>query len=74
MAFAFETIGVRRLEARAAVENGRGNAALRKVGAIPEGILRGAFVKDGVEYDQVMWSVLATDWQYAALPLSVSIH
>jgi ribosomal-protein-alanine N-acetyltransferase len=74
MAFAFDTIGVRRLEARASVANARGNGALRKVGAVPEGILRGAFVKDGVHHDQVMWSVLATDWKFAALPLAVSIH
>src|SRR5215510_9717053 len=32
--FAFETIGVHRLEARASVENGRGNGALRKIGAV----------------------------------------
>src|SRR5687768_10656705 len=31
--FAIDTVGVRRLEARAAVANGRGNGALRKLGA-----------------------------------------
>src|SRR5687767_6482348 len=35
--FAFDTLGVHRLEARAAVENGRGNGALAKVGAVKEG-------------------------------------
>ena len=35
--FAFETVGVHRLEARAAVKNGRGNGALRKIGAVQEG-------------------------------------
>src|SRR5829696_8968415 len=34
--FAFETLGVHRLEARAAIRNGRGTAALRKVGAVQE--------------------------------------
>src|SRR5258706_15750321 len=34
--FAFETIGVHRLEARAAVKNGRGNGALKKLGAVQE--------------------------------------
>jgi RimJ/RimL family protein N-acetyltransferase len=72
--FAFETIGVRRLEARAAVENGRGNGALRKVGAVPEGILRDAFVKDGVHYDQVMWSILASDRKLSAPRPAVSVH
>jgi len=57
--FAFETVGVQRLEARASVENGRGNGALRKVGAVPEGILRASFIKDGRAHDQVMWSITA---------------
>ena len=35
--FAFETVGVHRLEARSAVANGRGNGALRKMGAVQEG-------------------------------------
>ena len=35
--FAFEKIGVHRLEARAAVANGRGNGALAKIGAVKEG-------------------------------------
>ena len=44
--FAFDTIGVHRLEARAAVKNGRGNGALRKMGAVQEGLLRKSFQKD----------------------------
>ncbi len=38
--FVFNTLGVHRLEARAAVLNGRGNRALQKIGALKEGILR----------------------------------
>ena len=45
--FAFDVIGARRLEARAAVANGRGNGALRKVGAVPEGMLRRSFLRNG---------------------------
>ncbi len=45
--FAVETLGVRRLEARAAVANGRGNGALRKLGAVQEGVLRRSFLKNG---------------------------
>ena len=37
-----------RLEARAAMANGRGNGALRKLGAIQEGILRQAFLARAV--------------------------
>ena len=43
--FAFDTFGVHRLEARAAVLNGRGNGALRKVGAMQEGMLRKSFLR-----------------------------
>src|SRR5882762_2646990 len=41
--FAFDVLGTHRLEARAALCNGRGNGALKKVGAEREGILRHSF-------------------------------
>src|SRR4051812_19054787 len=37
--FAFNVMGIRRLEARAAVRNGRGHGPLAKVGAVQEGVL-----------------------------------
>lgn len=61
--FAFDTVGVQRLEARAAVMNGRGNGALRKIGAVQEGVLRRSFKRHGQFFDQVLWSVLAEDWR-----------
>ncbi len=61
--FAFEQVGVHRLEARAAVRNGRGNGALRKIGAVQEGILRKSFLKNGEYLDQTLWTILAEDWQ-----------
>jgi RimJ/RimL family protein N-acetyltransferase len=60
--FAFETVGVHRLEARAAVKNGRGNGALRKMGAVQEGLLRKSFQKDGEYLDQALWTILKEDW------------
>jgi RimJ/RimL family protein N-acetyltransferase len=60
--FAFSTVGVHRLEARAAVKNGRGNGALRKVGAVQEGILRKSFFRHGEHLDQVLWTILAEEW------------
>jgi RimJ/RimL family protein N-acetyltransferase len=60
--FAFDVIGARRLEARAAVANGRGNGALRKLGAVQEGVLRRSFVRHGQHHDQVLWGILAEDW------------
>src|SRR5687768_713904 len=61
--FAFNVIGTRRLEARAATANGRGNGALRKLGAVQEGVLRRSFLRNGQYYDQVLWGILAEDWR-----------
>jgi RimJ/RimL family protein N-acetyltransferase len=61
--FAFDVIGARRLEARAAVANGRGNGALRKIGAVQEGLLRRSFLRNGQHHDQVLWGMLADDWR-----------
>lgn len=60
--FAFETVGVRRLEARSAIGNERGNGALRKLGATLEGHLRRSFLLGGVYHDDAMWAILAEDW------------
>lgn len=60
--FAAGTLGVKRLEARAAVPNGRGNAALRKLGAVSEGVLRKCFRCRSGYLDHMMWSILAEDW------------
>ena len=69
--FAFETVGVHRLEARAAVKNGRGNGALQKVGAVQEGLLRKSFLKNGEYLDQALWTILNDEWKprasYAAV-------
>jgi RimJ/RimL family protein N-acetyltransferase len=72
MDFAFETLGVQRLEARAAVDNVRGNAALKKIGAVPEGVLRKCFRANGEYRDHVMWSTLAEDWRAASGPIRLA--
>ena len=75
--FAFDTIGVHRLEARAAVKNGRGNGALQKLGAVQECRLRQSFQKNGEYLDQVLYAMLDTDWRgsrsIAAAP-AVRVH
>ena len=58
--FAFDTLGAFRLEARSSVHNGRGNGALRKLGAVREGTLRNAFNLRGTYHDQNIWSILAS--------------
>ena len=66
--FAFETVGVYRLEARASVHNGRGNGALRKVGAVKEAILRKSFLRNGEQVDQVLYAILEDEWRAATRP------
>jgi RimJ/RimL family protein N-acetyltransferase len=61
--FAFDVLGTHRLEARAAVQNGRGNGALRKLGAVQEGLLRRSFLRHGEYLDQVLWTILAEEWR-----------
>ena len=72
--FAFDVLGVHRLEARAAVQNGRGNGALRKVGALQEGILRRSLLRDGQYLDQVLWAIIDSDRQYTRTYAGPSIH
>jgi len=60
--FTFETIGVHRLEARAAVLNGRGNGALQKLGAVQEAVLRKSFQHNGRFLDQVLYTIIDEDW------------
>jgi RimJ/RimL family protein N-acetyltransferase len=60
--FAFGTIGVHRLEARVLLQNGRANGAVRKLGAVQEGVLRRSVRRSGEYFDQVLWSLLKEDW------------
>ena len=74
IAFAFDLAGAYRLEARASVANGRGNGALRKIGAVQEGVLRRSFLRQGQYHDQVMWSLLAEDWRAQRVERRPSVH
>ena len=60
--FAFGAIGTHRLEARVLLQNGRANGALRKLGAVQEGVLRRSVRRAGEYFDQVLWSLLKEDW------------
>ncbi len=74
--FVFEQIGVHRLEARAAVQNGRGNGALQKLGAVQEGVLRKSFLRNGRYLDQALWAIVEDDWRARteAARIPVSVH
>ncbi|MCC7125386.1 MAG: GNAT family N-acetyltransferase [Acidobacteria bacterium] len=75
LTFVFEHLGIDRLEARVLTGNARANAAMRKIGATSEAILRRSFEKDGTLHDTRLWSLLDTDWREsrdAAVELPVS--
>lgn len=60
--FAFGTLGSHRLQARVPLQNGRAHGALRKLGAVQEGILRRSIRRGGEYIDQVLWAMLKEDW------------
>jgi RimJ/RimL family protein N-acetyltransferase len=71
---AFGTIGTHRLEARVPIQNGRANGALKKLGAVQEGILRRS-ARRGEEYiDQVLWSMLKDDWGQNWVSTAPRVH
>ena len=61
--FAFNQVGVHRLEARCALTNGRGQRALSKIGATAEGILRQGLIAADGAVDQVLWTIVERDWR-----------
>lgn len=63
LGFAFDTLGVHRLEARVAVRNGRGTRALIKLGAVQEGVLRKSFLRGSEYVDQTMFGIIADEWR-----------
>lgn len=74
LSFGVDVVGLQRFEARAAVANGRGNGALRKIGAVQEGVLRRSFLRHGQYHDQVLWSILAEDWRLQRIGEMVAVH
>ena len=49
------------------MENGRGNGALRKIGAIEQAVLRRSLLRSGEYHDQTLWTMLREDWTNAAV-------
>jgi RimJ/RimL family protein N-acetyltransferase len=61
--FVFDVLAARRLEARVSVRNGRGNGALRKLGAAQEALVRDGVMERGEPVDQVLWAIVAEEWR-----------
>lgn len=74
LSFGVDVIKLKRFEARAAVANGRGNGALRKIGAVQEAILRRSFFRHGEYHDQVLWSILGEDWRMQRAATQAPVH
>jgi len=71
--FAFEQLGVHRIEARSAVRNGRSCRALHKLGALPEGVLRKSLLCNGQYLDQVLYAIVDEDWRATRRPRELVI-
>ena len=74
MSFAFNTLGVQRLEARACLENGRGSGALLKMGAVCEAVMPASFTKDDRTYDQGLWVIPRDAWLATSTVWRRSVH
>lgn len=72
--FTFDVLGTHRLEARAAIANGRGNGALRKLGASQEGVLRKSFLRNGEYLDQMLWTIMNDEWRRGRTAPVARVH
>ena len=62
--YAFETLGLMRVEFRADNNNERSKKAMLKIGVTPEGILRSdCSTIDGHRRDSAVFSILASEWK-----------
>jgi N-acetyltransferase len=63
LSYAFEEMGLERVEFRADTRNQRSLAAMRKIGLVEEGILRNHLpTGDGSRRDSIIFSVLKNEW------------
>ncbi|MES2005242.1 MAG: GNAT family N-acetyltransferase [Bacteroidota bacterium] len=62
--FAFEQLGMERVEFRADNTNERSKAAMKSIGCVAEGVLRSSTIKaDGTRRDSIVLSILKTEWE-----------
>lgn len=62
--FAFEVLHIERVELNADARNTRSIAAMKKIGAFQEGLLRqNIYLPDGFKRDTVIFSILRHDWE-----------
>jgi RimJ/RimL family protein N-acetyltransferase len=61
--FAFDTLGVHRLEVRASGIDPRSVRLLPKIGAVREAHLRQSFAHGSGVVDDDLWAIIASDWR-----------
>lgn len=64
-AYAFDALGLHRIQARHVLRNPASGRVMQKLGMQREGVLRDAVRKDTVFEDLVLYAVLAADWRAA---------
>ena len=71
---AFETLGANRVQLKTDARNVRSQAAIARIGAVREGVLRAQMVMpDGWVRDSVMFSIVAAEWPAAKVRLEAMI-
>ncbi len=63
LAYAFDMLGLERVELEVAVENERAIRSYRRAGFVQEGVKRHAFMLGGRYSDLMVMAVLAADWR-----------
>jgi len=61
--YAFEHVGLERLELKAATANQRSRAVAERLGFVHEGILRKAELVNGQFHDLALYAMIRDDWQ-----------
>jgi RimJ/RimL family protein N-acetyltransferase len=61
--FAFDRLGLHRVEARIDVANDRSLRAFERLGGVREGVLRESFFKGGTYRDQYLYALLEPEWR-----------
>lgn len=65
LSFAFDKLGIERVEFRADNENERSKSAMKSIGCKPEGILRSSsYRQDGSRRDSIVLSILKQEWEH----------
>jgi len=72
--YAFETLGMNRVELKTDLRNERSQAAMLRIGAIREGTLRKHMIVPGYVRDTVYFSVIAEEWPTVKAGLELKLQ